>query len=231
MIHPGPPRKRAVARAGHQGYAPPQAASGPNDGVDLDPEVRMILTAQQEMEYAIVKGGLTDDPLRHPIAAFSLALGSHLELHRNTRKIMQETLDRAEALHDPTRPLGYKVAVVISRELHRLSSSFRFGAARVIGCLFAACVIFSAGLVSNASLVAGQEANATAAAFNSAAGGHSGQWLNFIQQNSWDAVVIACSKAPPAFVTSDGRHACNAPVYLDAGSLEHQIDRSSAPKL
>lgn len=189
-----------------------------------------IETAQAEIAEGVEKGGLRNDVYRFPLAALSTVIGVFPEFLSQVRQAAHETrmpLDPAflTRLEQAATEGAYRSSAALVRAHNRRSV--------VIGSVAVAVLVVGSlvgGYWWGRSDAIGRfrlaEAGFAAAMHNSPAAATG--WLSLARMNDYDTMMNACRGAG-GFRTAEGRHACNAPIWLDEDTATAAPEKAAKP--
>lgn len=157
--------------------------------------------AQVELEQAILRAGLTNDPLGPVLRALGGAIG---ELHAVAEQARRPDDERAR------RAMVAEVAQATAGRIGRRTALIAMALVAVL-MLCSAALGWAIANRQSTQFVASTEAGVSAAFRDGAPA--AGMWLNLMRANSADEVMASCARST---VNVAGRRACAVGLWLDA---------------
>ena len=171
-----------------------------------------IIAAQADLDGAVVKAGLTGDPIRYLLAASSAGLGAFASGIQAIRQPLHSvTVERAiERLETAVVRGADRRAAELARSRNR-RTLLTYGGGLLVAVAVAGSVGFAWGqALTNAAVY--QTEQQLALAFRDGPGA-AATWATLMRSNDASLALAACSGA--AVKVIEGRRACNVPLWLD----------------
>lgn len=185
----------------------------PDPGDEAAEAAEAIRRAQAELERAVAKAGLANDPLRYAFGGIAAALGAFgvgiAAARRPPDPAAVERLERAAVKGADRR--AAELARAHNLRTMLVAVGLWVGSAGAVGV---ACYRWG-----HADAAAGIEATGEGLALAFRDGPRAaGDWLNLMRQNDIEKALAACSGGRP-IVEASGRRACSVPLWLEPAKI------------
>lgn len=212
---------------------------------DDDNLTREVVQARGQIAHAIQVAGLKNDPLSKVLEAISASMDVQHQLHvanANMRRDLGVRFreDLTEALREARQPVDadslkrIEVAAGAGVDRHTAALVRSHNRRTMLMAGAALVVTLGVGAVGGASWGWHQAignfrmAETGFAAIMHDSPATANGWLDLVRLNSFDTLMKAC-RGTSGFTTAEGRHACNAPIWLDEEKAPATPERATKP--